>query len=60
MADPQNDRRFETLCLTADGDNAYKTLCGKAGKFDRELFANFTSEESEILRRCLRQLADLH
>lgn len=54
-----DDRRFETLCLTADGYKAYKTLCGRAGQFDRELSAKFTSEENAILRRCLRQLADL-
>jgi len=56
----QNDRRFETLCLTADGDKAYKTLCGKAGQFDRDLSEKFTPEENAILRRCLRQLADLN
>ena len=54
-----DDRRFETLSLTADGHKAYKTLCGKAGQFDRELSAQFTPEENAILRRCLRQLADL-
>jgi DNA-binding MarR family transcriptional regulator len=55
----QSDRRFETLCLTADGFKAYKALCGKAGQFDRELSAKFTPEENAILRMCLRQLADL-
>lgn len=54
-----DDRRFETLCLTTDGYKAYKTLCGKAAKFDRNLSAHFTSQENAILRRCLRQLADL-
>ncbi len=54
----QNDRRFETLCLTTDGDKAYKALCRKAGQFDSELSAKFTPKENAILRRCLRQLAD--
>jgi DNA-binding MarR family transcriptional regulator len=54
-----NDRRFETLCLTEAGYKAYKTLCGKAAKFDCELSAHFTLQENAILRRCLRKLADL-
>ncbi|KQI72941.1 hypothetical protein AN191_03235 [Loktanella sp. 5RATIMAR09] len=54
-----DDRRFETLCLTPEGYKAYKTLCGKAGQFDRALSANFTPQENAILRRCLRQLAGL-
>ncbi|MBZ8117730.1 MarR family winged helix-turn-helix transcriptional regulator [Roseovarius sp. LXJ103] len=54
-----DDRRFETLSLTTRGYQAYNTLCGKAGEFDRELSAQFTSEENAILRQCLRQIAEL-
>lgn len=54
-----DDRRFESLCLTAEGHKAYKTLCGKAGSYDRMLMSQFTPEENAILRRCLRQLANL-
>lgn len=53
------DRRFETLCLTPEGYKAYKALCDKARQFDRALSAQFTADENAILRRCLRQLADL-
>ena len=53
------DRRHEMLALTPAGRAVFMDLCGTAGKYDAEISARFTAEENDILRRCLRDLADL-
>lgn len=53
------DRRHEVLALTPDGQDVFQKLCATAQDYDRDLAAQFTPQENEILRRCLKQLAQL-
>lgn len=54
----EEDRRRETLTLTRAGREAYGELTRTAREFDETLAARFSAEEEEVLRRCLRKLAN--
>lgn len=54
-----DDRRHEALRLTNAGQAAFEALYVEARQFDEELMASFTSQEREILRRCLARIASL-
>ncbi|MEI2385702.1 MarR family winged helix-turn-helix transcriptional regulator [Breoghania sp. JC706] len=56
-AELENDRRLERLELTAAGRKAYEDLSRHARDHDAELMAQFSAQERDVLRRCLRQLA---
>jgi len=53
------DRRHETLRLTAKGARVFEDLDAEAARFDLELMAGFTPEERRILHKCLTRIADL-
>jgi len=53
------DRRVEHLALTRAGEQVYRDLSGFAQKHDRETAALFTARETEVLRKCLRRLANM-
>jgi DNA-binding MarR family transcriptional regulator len=53
------DRRHEYLELTTAGMTAYRDLRSIAQRYDAELDAGFTAEESRILRRALLKLANM-
>jgi DNA-binding MarR family transcriptional regulator len=60
LREPQeHDRRHETLSLTRQGQAVYKDLYKSAKVYDAELSAHFTSEERDILNRCLEKIAKL-
>jgi DNA-binding MarR family transcriptional regulator len=53
------DRRNELLSLTPAGRAVFDDLCGAARLYDAALARRFTPEDNEVLRRCLRELAQL-
>ena len=53
------DKRHELLSLTRQGNTVYYALFAAARKFDEALMQDFSKEEQEVLKRCLRQIADL-
>lgn len=53
------DRRSEKLALTAAGEAAYRDLRAVAESYDMRLVAGFSEEETRLLRRMLRQLAQI-
>ena len=53
----ENDRRQELLELTKAGQAVCAELRVIAQKYDEALAAQFTQEEQEVLRSCLRRLA---
>lgn len=53
----ESDRRVETLSLTPLGVSVYRKLARTAAEYDQALSARFTAEEEQILRKCLRDLA---
>ena len=53
------DRRHALLSLTATGQRAFSDLSIRARKFDAEVRAGLTAEESDILYRCLGRIAGL-
>jgi DNA-binding MarR family transcriptional regulator len=55
----ENDRRHETLSLTRKGQVVYADLFEAAKTYDAALSAHFTSQEREILNRCLEKIAKL-
>lgn len=55
----ETDRRSEVLRLTPTGQGVYRDLSAVARDYDASLSARFNPEETEILRRCLRDLAGL-
>lgn len=54
-----DDRRHENLILTKAGRRAFDDLAAAACRFDAELVAGFSKQERNILRNCLRQIANL-
>lgn len=50
------DRRFEYLDLTPAGQAAYRDLRQVAKRYDARLTAQFSREETVLLRRMLKQL----
>jgi DNA-binding MarR family transcriptional regulator len=55
----QNDRRQESLELTASGTRVFEDLYQESGRFDAELISAFSEDERAILRRLLAQIAGL-
>ncbi|MBE1285834.1 MAG: MarR family transcriptional regulator [Rhodobacteraceae bacterium] len=55
----ENDRRSEHLSLTPAGEVAYRDLREVAEDYDRKLSAQFTKEETVLLRKMLSRLAGL-
>lgn len=53
------DRRSELLELTKTGRAAFDDLYGSARQFDAKLMADFSSQEREVLRRCLKKIAGI-
>ena len=53
------DRRVETLALTAAGWRAYRDLRGEAEAFERRLLGEMPPAEVDALKRALARLADL-
>lgn len=53
------DRRHEALTLTRQGQAAYADLSVEAKRYDRALMAQVPAAQREMLRACLRQIADL-
>lgn len=53
------DRRLETLRLTAAGQKVFKDLYKEAAHFDQEMMSRFTVQERAILHECLTQIAEL-
>ncbi|WP_299025076.1 MarR family transcriptional regulator [uncultured Sulfitobacter sp.] len=52
-----HDRRHETLSLTPKGQAVYADLYKAARAYDAALSAQFTSQERDVLDRCLKKLA---
>ena len=53
------DRRQETLSLTATGQEVFKDLVAEAQRFDAQLLRGFSAEETTQIRRILSRLAQL-
>ncbi|MEL6838976.1 MAG: MarR family transcriptional regulator [Pseudomonadota bacterium] len=53
------DRRHEHLKLTKAGQAAFADLSAEAKRFDAALTAKLNPQERQILRNCLRQIANL-
>ncbi|WP_170763946.1 MarR family winged helix-turn-helix transcriptional regulator [Ruegeria lacuscaerulensis] len=53
------DRRVEQLTLTPIGLSVYRELRGIAQQYDAKLAAMFSAEETAVLRKMLRRLADI-
>lgn len=53
------DRRLETLRLTDQGQRVYQDLYKEAARFDDEMMSRFTSQERDILHKCLTKIAKL-
>lgn len=55
----EQDRRHETLSLTRQGQAVYSDLVQAAEDYDAALWAHFSTEEREVLQRCLEKIAKL-
>jgi DNA-binding MarR family transcriptional regulator len=55
----ETDRRHAELRLTAQGERVFRTLSAEARAYDETVRARLTETEAEVLRKCLRRLADL-
>lgn len=54
-----DDRRHESLDLTATGRRVFDDLVVEAERYDKHLVASFSEADRAVLRRCLIQIADL-
>jgi DNA-binding MarR family transcriptional regulator len=54
-----DDRRHETLGLTAQGRTVYADLFQAAKAYDASIAAHFTPQEREVLDRCLARIATM-
>lgn len=52
----EDDRRFEMLSLTKNGNIVYKDLTEKAGTFNEMLTSNFSTKETELLTSALKKI----
>lgn len=57
--DVEEDRRYELLKLTKNGQSVFNELFKAAQTFDEDLNRHFTPQERETLRKCLLQIAEL-
>ena len=55
----EQDRRHETLSLTRQGQAVYSDLVQAAEDYDAALSAHFSTQEREVLQRCLEKIAKL-
>lgn len=55
----ESDRRQEELRLTKVGRAAFDDLYVEARRFDEGMMERFTPGEREVLRECLRRIAEL-
>ena len=55
----EKDRRHETLSLTRQGQAVYSDLVQAAEDYDAALSAHFSTQEREVLQRCLEKIAKL-
>lgn len=53
------DRRHEELALTSRGRAAFTDLHKEAKRYDHQIMSHITEEHREILRDCLRQIAEI-
>jgi len=53
------DRRLETLSLTAGGQQVFRDLYKEAARYEHEIMSRFTAQERRILHKCLSQIAEL-
>ncbi|WP_299881098.1 MarR family winged helix-turn-helix transcriptional regulator [uncultured Sulfitobacter sp.] len=53
------DRRHEELQLTRQGQAAYGDLSLEAKRYDRALMSQVPAAQRDMLRACLRQIADM-
>lgn len=53
------DRRHETLDLTASGQRVFEDLCEEAKRFDGEMLAAFSDDEKDAMRQILIRIAQL-
>ena len=58
-APQEQDRRHETLSLTRQGQAVYSDLVQAAEDYDAALSAHFSTQEREVLQRCLEKIAKL-
>ena len=58
-APQEQDRRHETLSLTRQGQAVYSDLVQAAEDYDDALSAHFSTQEREVLQRCLEKIAKL-
>lgn len=58
-SEESRDRRHEWLKLTTSGTAAFRDLFNAARRFDAMLMSDFSREEQEILKRCLKKMADV-
>ena len=54
----EEDRRFEILSLTQTGKRVYQDLSEQAEDYHNEIASNFTKEETDLLIKFLRKLAN--